>query len=171
MSDSLNLVVRDRAARLFIAVLVACLGILGSALYVQFGKGLDPCPWCIVQRLGFLLVGFIALIAALQRPWSVGIRVWSVLGAVAAAGGAATAVYHLWLQSDPKRAAACAGSPLERLLDASSIGDWVPPLLQYGGTCEAKAWALLGLSMPQWSLVCFVALALWMLLIPRLARR
>jgi disulfide bond formation protein DsbB len=171
MTDSLNLVVRDRAAALFMTALVACLGILGYALHLQFGEGLDPCPWCIVQRVGFLLVGLVALLAALQRPWNVGIRVWSLIGATMALAGAASAAYHLWLQSDPKRAAACAGSALERLLDASRIGDWVPPLLQYGGTCEAKAWTLLGLSMPQWSLVCFVALALWMLLIPRLARR
>jgi disulfide bond formation protein DsbB len=171
MTDSLNLVVRDRAAGLFIAALVACVGILGVAVYLQFREGLDPCPWCIVQRVGFLLVGLVALVAALQRPWNVGIRVWSVLGAVAALAGAASALYHLWLQSDPKRAAACAGSALERLLDASRIGEWVPPLLQYGGTCESKPWTLLGLSVPQWSLVCFVALALWMLLVPKLARR
>jgi disulfide bond formation protein DsbB len=171
MTDSLNLVVRDRAAQLFIAALVACIGILAYAVYLQYWKGLDPCPWCIVQRVGFLLVALVALVAALHRPWSVGIRVWSVLGALVALGGAGTAVYHLWLQSDPKRAAACAGSALERLLDASRIGDWVPPLLQYGGTCEAKPWSLLGLSVPQWSLVCFVALALWLLLVPRLARR
>lgn len=171
MTDSLNLVVRDRAANLFLATLVACIGILGYAVYLQFWKGLDPCPWCIVQRVGFIAVALVALLAALQRPWSTGIRVWSLLGAAAAFAGAGSAVYHLWLQSDPKRAAACAGSALERLLDASRIGDWVPPLLQYGGTCEAKPWTLVGLSVPQWSLVCFVALALWMLAIPRLARR
>jgi disulfide bond formation protein DsbB len=171
MTDSLNLVVRDRAAHLFIAALVGCIVILAYAVYLQYWKGLDPCPWCIVQRVGFLLVALIALVAALQRPWSFGIRVWSVLGGLVALGGAGTAVYHLWLQSDPKRAAACAGSALERLLDDSRIGDWVPPLLQYGGTCEAKPWSLLGLSVPQWSLVCFVALAFWLLLIPRLARR
>jgi disulfide bond formation protein DsbB len=171
MTEPADFAARDRAARFFMLALVACLGILGYALYLQHGTGLSPCPWCVVQRVFFIAVAFVALLAALHRPRTVGIGVYAALGVLTALAGTATAGYHIWLQRDPKRAAACAGSPLERLLDASRIGEWVPPLLQYDGTCAPEPWQLLGLSIPEWSLACFAALAIWMAVVPRLARR
>jgi disulfide bond formation protein DsbB len=33
-----------RSGRIFTAIFVACLALLGFALYLQHVKGLDPCP-------------------------------------------------------------------------------------------------------------------------------
>lgn len=163
--------ITDRAGRLFTLVFVVCLGLLGCGLFLQHVKGLDPCPWCVVLRLAFIAVGLVGLVAALHRPKGAGIAVYSVLGVLVALAGVAAATYHVLLQKDPKRAAACIDSPVERLLDASGIGDWVPPLLQYGGPCTLEPWSLLGLSIPQWALVWFVILAITLALLPWLSRR
>ena len=32
--------------------IVACAGLMGYALYAQYGLGLEPCPLCIFQRIG-----------------------------------------------------------------------------------------------------------------------
>ncbi|MCZ7563873.1 MAG: disulfide bond formation protein B [Burkholderiales bacterium] len=169
MTDE-RLILAERSGRLFTLVFVACVAILGFALYLQHAKGLYPCPWCIVQRLGFIAVGLIALIAALHRPGPGMGVVYAVLGAATAAAGALAAGYHVYLQFDPERLAACAGSPVERLLDRIDIGSWAPPLLQYDGPCRLDPWTFLWLSIPEWSLVMFIALAIVLAFLPRLVR-
>jgi disulfide bond formation protein DsbB len=161
----------DRASRYYTLILLVCGGLIGFVLYLQHGLGLDPCPWCVVQRVGVIVVGLIALTAALHRPGPIGTVVYSTLGVIAAAAGAAAAVYHVYLQADPERAAKCVGSPVERILDQLDIGSWSPPLLQYGGPCTLKPWSFLGLSIPEWSLVWFVLLAAAFVAIPFVAKR
>jgi disulfide bond formation protein DsbB len=150
--------IAERGGRLFTWVFLACIGLLAGALYLQHWKNLDPCPWCIVQRLDFMLIGLIALAAALHRPDWLGVTVYASLGFLASAAGIGIAGYHIWLQADPSRAG-CIGSPLERWLDQIAIGKMIPPLLQYDGPCTLKPWSFLGLSVPEWSFAWFVILA------------
>jgi disulfide bond formation protein DsbB len=170
MADD-KLILAERSGRLFTLVFLGCVGILGFGLYLQHAEGLYPCPLCIVQRLGFICVGLIALVAALHRPGPGMTIFYSVLGAATAAAGAVSAGYHVYLQLDPKRLASCVGSPVERFLDQTDIGSWAPPLLQYDGPCTLKPWSLLGLSIPEWSLVLFIALAVLLAFTPRLVRK
>jgi len=159
---------RSPARRLLALVFLVCVGLLGYALYLQHRQGLDPCPWCVVQRLGFMLVGLIALAGALHGR---GAATYATFGFVAALAGAAAGAYHVWLQSDPIRAAKCVGSPVELILDKLAIGKLAPGLLQYDGPCTLKPWSFLGLSIPEWSLAWFVILAIVCLAIALTARR
>ena len=167
MSESRSVASR----RVFALIFLICVGLLAFALYLQHWKGLDPCPWCVVQRLGFMLVGLIALVGAIHGPARPGTAVYSILGLVAAAAGAAAGAYHVYLQSDPVRAAKCIGSPVELILDRLQIGKLAPSLLQYDGPCTLKPWSVLGLSIPEWSTAWFVILAIAFLAIARTARR
>ncbi len=148
-----------------------CLGLLGYALYLQHLEKLDPCPWCIAQRLLYIAVALVALVAALHRPGRVGTMLYAVFGGLFAATGIAAAIYQIQLQNDPQRALECMGSWLERWLDASRVGKMIPPLLQYDGSCIAKSWAFLGLSIPGWSMVWFIVLLLTFVVIVVKARR
>ncbi len=161
----------DRAARMFTWLFLGCLLIIAAALVLQFGYRLDPCPWCVAQRIVYLLIALVALGAALWRPVARGITVFSMIGLVFALTGVAAATWHVFLQRDPERANACAGSMLEQLLDASRLAHWVPPLFQYDGPCTLKPWSLLGMSVPEWSLAGFAVIALYCLILPFIARR
>jgi len=161
----------DRCSRIFTLVFIACVAILGFAAYLQHVEQLDPCPWCIVQRLLFIVVGVISLVAALHRPGAVMAAFYAILGAATALGGVVAAGYHVYLQSDDARANACAGSAVERFLDRTDVGSWIPPLLQYDGPCTLKPWTFLWLSIPEWSLICFVVLGVVLAFTPSLARR
>ena len=145
-------------AGVFTLIFLVCVGLLGFALYLQHVENLDPCPWCIAQRLHYIVIGLVCLAAALHRPGKTGTTIYAGLGALLAASGAAAAIYHINLQNDPKRALECMGSWLERALDASKLGHMIPPLLQYEGSCVLKPWSFLGLSIPGWSLVWFAVL-------------
>ena len=62
-----------------------CAGLLGYALYVQFVQQLEPCPFCIFQRLCFAALGIVFLLGALHAPRAPGARKgWSLLALVAA---------------------------------------------------------------------------------------
>jgi protein dithiol:quinone oxidoreductase len=167
MSDSRSVTSRRALALIFLI----CVGLLAFALYLQHGQGLDPCPWCVVQRLGFMLVGLIALVGAIHGPAKQGTVVYALLGLVAAAAGGAAGAYHVYLQSDPVRASKCIGSPVELILDWLQVGKLAPSLLQYDGPCTLKPWSFLGLSIPEWSLAWFVILAIAFVAIARTARR
>lgn len=145
-------------AGVFTAIFLLCLSLLGYAMYLQHVLNLDPCPWCIVQRLFFIIIAALALTAGLHRPAKSGTIAYAGVGVLLAATGATAAAYHLRIQSDPARALECMGGWLERWLDASKLGKMVPPLLQYDGSCVLKPWDFLGLSIPGWSLVWFSVL-------------
>lgn len=163
--------IADRCSRIFTLVFLACVGILGFALYLQHVERLDPCPWCIVQRLLFIAVGLISLVAALHRAGPLIATFYAMLGAATALGGALAAGYHIYLQSDEARANACGGSLVERFLDRTDIGSWIPPLLQYDGPCTLSDWSLLWLSIPEWSLIWFIVLGVVLAFTPSLASR
>jgi disulfide bond formation protein DsbB len=167
MSDSRSVTSR----RAFVLIFLICAGLLAYALYLQHWQGLDPCPWCVVQRLGFMLVGLIALVGAIHGPAKPGTAIYAILGLVAAAAGAAAGAYHVYLQSDPVRASKCIGSPVELILDRLQLGKLAPSLLQYDGPCTLKPWSFLGLSIPEWSLAWFLILGIAFLAIALIARR
>ena len=58
-----------RERRLLVLLAVISLGLVGGALYLQFVKGEDPCPLCIIQRYFFVLIAVFALLGASFRGW------------------------------------------------------------------------------------------------------
>jgi len=57
----------------FLLVALFCAALLGYALYVQHADFLDPCPLCILQRVAFMWIGSVALLAAIHNPGKVGL--------------------------------------------------------------------------------------------------
>lgn len=161
----------NRAGRGFTVVFLFCLGVVGAALWLQHWRNLDPCPWCVAQRIGFLAIALVALVGALHRPRGFGVTFYSTLIALLAAGGIAMAGYQLWLQGDEARAMSCVGSPVEKILDAMKLGRLVPSVFMYDGPCTLKPWALFGMSIPAWSLASFAVLLVGTIVLARFARR
>jgi protein dithiol:quinone oxidoreductase len=150
------LVDRPRVANLLGAL--ACAALLGYALYAQYGLGLAPCPLCIFQRVGVLLLGLVFLLAALHPAGASGRRAWAVLVLLAAAVAAGVAGRHLWLQSlPPERVPAC-GPGLDFMLQAFPFTEVLDTVLRGSGECAKVDWQLLGLAMPAWVLLAVLAL-------------
>ena len=87
------------------ASMIGCVAALGVALYLQHVTQLDPCPWCVVQRILFVLIGLIALAGALHRPRAFGLTAYAIVIGLLSMSGIAAATYHVNLQSDPARGA------------------------------------------------------------------
>ncbi len=135
-----------------------CAGALGFAYYAQFYLGLEPCPLCIFQRLTLLVLGMVFLLATIHNPRAWGTKAYSVLVGLSAMFGASIAARHVWLQHLPPEAAPQCGPGLDYLLETLPLSETVREVLTGSGECAKVDWTLLGLSMPEWTLLLFLGL-------------
>lgn len=140
--------------------LLACVGLICAALYFQYAQGLNPCPLCISQRIAVVAIGVVFLAAVLHNPGRAGIRVYAVMGFLASAAGAAVAGRHVWLQHLPPDEVPECGPGLEYMFTNFPITQTLKFMLSGTGDCAKVDWTLLGQSMPVWTLVAFIGLAL-----------
>lgn len=147
----------------FLLGFLVCIALLGYALFVQFVQKLEPCPFCIFQRLAFAAAAVFFLLGALHGPKRAGgRRSYGVLAFLAAATGIGIAGRHVWVQVFPPAMPSC-GPGWDYLVETSTWLGVVRKVLGAKGDCSTIDWSFLGLSMPMWSLIWFVALALWAL--------
>lgn len=148
---------------LFLLAFLGCVALLGGALYLEHGVGLNPCPLCIVQRIFVILVGLTCLIAAIHAPQRTGRRAYAALVLLLAVGGGATAARQVWLQGVPvDQLQACLPS-LEFMIQALPLQDIVSLVFRGTADCAEVTWTLFGLSLPEWSLLAFLGMALFAL--------
>ena len=139
---------------------LACAGLLGYAYFAQYHLRLEPCPLCILQRLGVFLTGVMFLIAAIHGPrqGGAGRRIYSAAIALAALSTIAVAARQLYVQSLPPGAIPDCGAPLAIMLKFMSPGEVLSKVLAGSGECAKVDWRLLGLAMPAWVLIASAAL-------------
>ncbi|HWA38095.1 MAG TPA: disulfide bond formation protein B [Burkholderiales bacterium] len=148
---------------LFALGALVCAALLGYGFFLQYVKGLDPCPLCLVQRGFFMLVMLVLLAGALHGPRGFGKRVYGGLAFLFAAGGAAAAGRQVWLQHLPADKVPQCGPDLYFMLDNFPLSQTLQKLVTGTGECAVVDWTFLGLSIAEWSLAWFVALALYAL--------
>ena len=142
-----------------LALLVAmiCICILAGALWTQH-QGYAPCPLCILQRIAYLSVLFLALVAAmLSRSGSgTAARGAATFAALACLVGFGVAAKHVWLVWHPGQT--CGLDPLATTINHWTISQWLPWMFRADGFCADTPY-LLGHSLPLWSALGFVLLA------------
>ena len=154
-----------------------CVALMATALWLQHVEGLEPCPLCVVQRGAVIVLGVVLLAGAIHDPATVGRRVYGVMITVAAIAGAAVAGRHVWLQSLPPGEAPECGPGLHYMLGAFPLTQVIEMVLRGSGECAEVQWTFLSLSIPEWTLIMFVAFALfglWLIATratPRIANR
>lgn len=137
---------------------LACAGLLGFAYYLQYYEYQDPCPLCILQRIVFMGLAAIFLVAAVHGPGRAGSIVYGGLLVAAASIGAAIAARHVWLQSLPKDRIPECGPGLEYMLKKLPLSQALDKILSGSGECAEVGWTFLGLSIAGWSLAWFLLL-------------
>ena len=161
--------------KIFLLILVLCVAMTTTALYMEHVLGLQPCYLCITQRVFVLLVAAVALLALLHDPAVSGRKLYSALTAALALGGGFFSGKQLWLQSLPEDQVPACGPPAEYLFEVLDLGEALSLLLQGDGNCAEVQWTLLGISIPGWTLLGFLAvivlsLALWLDKLPGFIR-
>ena len=145
---------------LSLSAAAVCAGLIAVAiLYFQNYLGLEPCYLCMTQRVFVIAVGVIFLAAGLHNPAATGQKIYAGLATLAALGGSFFSIKQLWLQGLPEDQVPACGPPVDYLFDAFSVSEAISMLLRGDGNCAEVQWQLLGISMPGWVLVSFIALA------------
>lgn len=137
----------------------ACLAMMGYALYAERVLGFEPCPLCMFQRVGVVVLGAVFLLAALHHPKSLaGARAYAVLIALAAALPAYVAGRHVYIQGLPPGSVPACGASLDYMVEVFPLMTVIKKVLFGAGECQKIDWSFLGLSMPAWVLMSVVAL-------------
>ncbi len=133
-------------------------GLMGFGLYLQYVKHQDPCPLCMVQRVVFIAILVVFALAALHGPKRVGERIYAALIVLLSLSGVAVAARHIWIQNLPKDQVPACGPGLDYMLETLPMGTVIQKLIHGSGECAEKGWTFLTLGIPEWSLLCYLAL-------------
>lgn len=140
----------------FLFAFLACAGMLAFALYKQHMDFVDPCPLCILQRLCFLWIGLVGLVAAIHGPARTGQWIYGALVMLGGGIGMMLAGRQVWLQSLPADQVPDCGMGLNYMLDTMPVLDALREVFYGSGECADVLWTFLGISIPGWALIWFV---------------
>ena len=134
-----------------------CNMLIAAALYMQHIMELNPCYLCITQRAFVIITGMFALLALMHNH---GLKIYGFFITLSALAGSFFSGKQLWLQSLPEDKVPACGPPADYLFNAFDFSEAMGMLLQGDGNCAEVQWTFLNLSIPAWTLLCFLFLAL-----------
>ncbi len=150
---------------LYLAGALFASGLMGFGMFLQYVKHQDPCPLCMVQRVIFIAILVVFALAAAHGPKRLGQRIYAALIGFLSLSGAGVAARHIWIQNLPKDQVPACGPGLDYMLETMPMADVLKELLHGSGECAAKGWTFLTLGIPEWSLLCYIVLGVWAVLI------
>ena len=110
-----------------------------------------------LQRLAVIAIGVVFLIAGIHNPGRLGAGIYAGLTIIVGLFGAVTAMRHVWIQSLPKDEVPPADGPQLHAGDPAARRR-PDEGLQGQRQCAEAGWRFLGLAIPSWTLVFFVAM-------------
>ena len=155
------------AIKLFAGVGLACLAAVGAALVSQHVYGMQPCPWCVLQRVIFIAIAIACGVGLIWRS-EVGRVTAGGLGALLAFCGIAAA---LWQHFQAAASASCNLTLADKIVSNwLGLDSLLPDVFSPRATCAEAAVKLLGVPYDFWSLALFVLVAAALLLVLRKPR-
>lgn len=145
----------SNTARLLLAMAALCVAAVGIALVSQHAFDMQPCPWCILQRVIYLGIAALCLIGAAVSAGRVR-RGIGVLTLLLALSGGASALYQELVAS---KSASCNLTFADKVISALGLDGALPPLLQVTANCSDAAVSVFGVPYAYWSLALFAVLA------------
>ena len=142
----------SRAAALLLAIVAAALAAVGSALVSQHVYGMQPCPWCVLQRLIFVAIAAVAplgiVLAAAPLRRLAGVAVLALAGSGIAAA--------LWQHFVAASSASCDMTLADRIVGATGLDARWPGLFMATASCAEAKVTMLGVPYEFFSLGMFV---------------
>lgn len=142
--------------RALVAIALLSLAAVGAALYTQHVMGMQPCPWCVLQRVVFVAIAIVALAAAaLPR----GLQLAGLgLVAMLADAGLAAAVWQHFVAAEQ---ASCSMTLADRIVGALELDARWPEVFMATATCAEAKVKLAGMPYEFWSGLLFGAIGLY----------
>ena len=154
-----------RNGPLFALVALGSFAAVAAALVSQHVYGMEPCPWCVLQRLVFVAIGVFALLGLVWRG-PAGTRVAGTFALMLAAAGLAAA---LWQHFVAAQSASCNLTLADRIVNATGLNAMLPGVFEARASCADAAASLLGVPYDFWSAALFAAIGVLMVVALRRA--
>ncbi|MEK1835063.1 disulfide bond formation protein B [Pseudomonas sp. NPDC089918] len=143
---------------LFFMVFIAGALALGVSYHLEYVVGLKPCGLCLLQRVCLALLTGVCLTASVQGPGRFGSFLYWLLGLFCSLAGTITAWRQVVLQSDPVHQLSTCSPDLADLFASTPWLCVVQRMFKGTADCAEISWTLFDLSIPEWSLLFFVAM-------------
>ena len=147
--------IRIRIPQVLVVIGLLALGAVGLAALAQYAFDMQPCPWCVLQRFIYIVVGVLALLGALLS--NTPRRIAIALALLATLSGIASA---LWQQLHAINENSCDLSLAERITSGLHLDRMLPQLFIAYASCADAAVSVLGIPFAVWSCLMYVVLAL-----------
>jgi len=145
-----------------LAGFVFCLGLLLFAAYLQFQLNLTPCPLCVLQRVLIGFIGLTFLVGALHTPVEqLGKKIHSGFILFFSLLGILVASRHVWLSLQPPSAVTTCSPTLEYMFQNLPLSETLKIFFLGSGDCAKETYRLMGLNIPEWTLICFIGIFLF----------
>lgn len=139
----------QRPGLLLAGIAVLSVAAVGAALVSQHGYGMEPCPWCILQRVIFLAIALVCLVGFVSTRTAGGLVLLLSLCGVGTA---------LWQHFKAASSSSCALTVADQIVIAMKLDSLWPDVFLARASCADAAVDLLGIPYDFWSLALFVVL-------------
>ncbi len=135
-----------------LALSLLCFALVGAALVSQHVFDMQPCPWCILQRIIFLVIALLLLAGAFLPG-----RAVFIVGSVAfALAGITTALYQHFVAA---KSSSCNLTLADKIISGLGLDKAVPAMFEVKASCADAAVDMLHVPYEFWSLGFFVVVA------------
>ena len=151
-----------RSRGLMLAAVLVPLAAVAAALVSQYAFDMQPCPWCVLQRLLFVVMALVALPGLLTNQMDVRRASAAAVLTLALCGVAAA----LWQHFVAASSASCNLTLADRIISSLGLDESAPQVFAAYASCANAAVNMAGVPYAFWSLAVFallglVAVAVW----------
>ena len=148
--------------RFFVLLGATSLGLIVVALFFEHMLLLKPCLLCYAQRACVYLVILLSLVGFLHKNQSLIIfRSYIGLTIAIIVCGISLSIRQLYLQNLPPELVPTCGPDIDYLFETLPMLEVFMLAIRGDGNCAEVLWSFLGISIPGWLLVAFVALFIY----------
>lgn len=138
------------------AIAFLSLAAIGLALLAQYRFDMQPCAWCVLQRVIYLVIAAVCLVGV-ALPSRFARKLTAAITLLLCASGAASAVYQHVVAA---KLYSCNLTLADKVLSALKLETLWPSVLGVTATCADAAVSVMGVPFEYWSLALFSLLGL-----------
>lgn len=129
---------------------------IAFALISQYAFDMQPCAWCVFQRLLYLIIGFVALTLTLGQPKRARLSFGAVGLMIIAIAGVISAIYQ---EKVAANTFSCAKTFADQFMIKSGLDAAVPWIFGIYASCMEARVKVLGIEYAWWSMAMFSFIA------------
>ncbi len=143
-------------AKYLIWTALLAFGGVAIAVGLQFYADMQPCAWCTLQRLLYLIIGAMAIIAWFLADSPSAARLVAVVPLLASLAGLGAALYQHFVAAENL---SCDLTFADKVISTIGLDRQMPWLFEARAMCDEANLPLVGLPFSIWSAILFAMLA------------